>query len=174
MSAFAYTPTATGDLIEVEVAEQVGVQLPEAGAVSVLRPRLQGWQIIVGEAFQSFLVGSAGISTTVEPMMLIKKTGEELLSGGFRGGVGGSPDFRSRATGNAPNRSICAYRRSPLAADPMSAQCRTERHFCKQNELIKCGLTIAVLLAANAVANANQTRTGIGSMIYEAVGCRSC
>jgi hypothetical protein len=69
--------------------------LPEAGAVPFLCPRLQGWQIIVGEAFQSFLVGSAGISTTVEPTMFIEKTGKELLGGGFRGGVGGSSDFRS-------------------------------------------------------------------------------
>jgi hypothetical protein len=54
----------TDDLIEVEVAEH-SVQLPEARAVSFLRPWLQGWQIIVGAAFQSFLVGSAWIAATV-------------------------------------------------------------------------------------------------------------
>jgi hypothetical protein len=63
----------------MEVAEH-GVQLAEAGAVSGLRTRLQRRQIIVGEAFQSFLVGSAGIAATVETTMLIEKTGKELLS----------------------------------------------------------------------------------------------
>ena len=91
------------DRLQVEVAEH-GMQLPEAGAVSLLRPRLQSWQIIVGEAFESFFVGSSGIPTTIEPTMF---TGEELLGSGC-------------ATGNAPNRSNCAYRRSPLAcADPL-------------------------------------------------------
>ena len=68
-------------------------QLPEAGAVSLLRPRLQSWQIIVGEAFESFFIGSSGIPTTIEPTMFIEKAGEELLGGGLRGGMGGSPDF---------------------------------------------------------------------------------
>jgi hypothetical protein len=47
----------------------------------------------VCEAFQSFLVGPPGAATTVETPMLIEKLGEILLGGGFRGGVGGSPDF---------------------------------------------------------------------------------
>jgi hypothetical protein len=41
----------------------------KAHALSVLRPKLQGWQIIVGEALQSFFVGSAAIPATVEPTM---------------------------------------------------------------------------------------------------------
>jgi hypothetical protein len=45
------------------------------------------------EAFQCIFVGSAGIPTTVETPMLIQKAGEELLSSGVRGGVGGSPNF---------------------------------------------------------------------------------
>lgn len=52
----------TGDLIEVEAARH-GAQLAESGAVSRLRTRLQGWQIIASEAFQSFLVGLAGGSS---------------------------------------------------------------------------------------------------------------
>jgi hypothetical protein len=87
----------------MEVAEH-GVQLAEAGAVSGLRTWLQSWQIIVGEPLQSFLVGSAGTPATVEPMMLIEKLGKELLSGGFGGGVGGSPDFLA----------------APLKANPIS------------------------------------------------------
>lgn len=47
--------------------------------VSLLRPWLQGRQIIVAEAFQSFLVGSPGTPTTVEPMVVIEKLAEELL-----------------------------------------------------------------------------------------------
>jgi hypothetical protein len=78
----------------MDVAER-GVQLPEACTISGLRTRFQGRQIIECEAFQSFLIGSAGISATVETPMLIKETGKELLSSGFRGGVGGSSDFRS-------------------------------------------------------------------------------
>ena len=64
-------------------------------AVPSLRTRLQGWQIIVCEAFQCFLVGAAGISTTVETTMLIK-SGKELLGSGLRGGVGGSSDLLPR------------------------------------------------------------------------------
>jgi hypothetical protein len=45
----------------------------------------------VGEAFQRFLGGRAWTPTTVEATMLIEKVGKELLGGGFRGGVGGSP-----------------------------------------------------------------------------------
>src|SRR5271166_1104084 len=50
-------------------------------------------QVIVGEAFESFRVGSARTPTTVERMMLIEKLGEELPGGGFGGRMGGSPDF---------------------------------------------------------------------------------
>jgi hypothetical protein len=65
-------------------------------------------------------------------MMLIEKLGKELLSGGFGGGVGGSPDFLA----------------APLKANPISripfvdsrhvrhllrGEYRTEWHFCKQN-----------------------------------------
>ena len=83
---------STADFIEIEGAER-GMQLSEAGAVSLLRCRFQRRQIVIGEAFQSFLVGAARPSTTVEAMMLIEKLGEELLGGGFGGGVGGSPDL---------------------------------------------------------------------------------
>ena len=100
----------TGDLIEVEAARH-GAQLAESGAVSRLRTRLQGWQIIASEAFQSFLVGLAGGFVTVEPMVFIEKPGYELRSSGFRGGVAGSP---ARATDTAASRSICAYIRSPI------------------------------------------------------------
>jgi hypothetical protein len=47
----------------------------------------------VGEAFQSFLVSTARTPTKVEAAMLIEKPGKELLGGGFRAGVAGSPDF---------------------------------------------------------------------------------
>ena len=72
--------------------------------------------------------------------MLIEKLGEELLSGGFGGGVGGSPRPPFRATGNAPNRSNCACRRSPSGRAcllPDIQQTRTKSNFCKQNELVK-------------------------------------
>jgi hypothetical protein len=81
-----------GNLVEIEVSEG-DIQLAEAGAVSLLRPWLQRWQVIVGEAFKSLLVGSAATATTVEPVMLIEELSEELLSRGFRGGAGGSPDL---------------------------------------------------------------------------------
>jgi len=51
----------------------MGDQLPEAGAESPLRPWLERRQVIVGEAFQRFLVGSVRTPTSVEATMLIKK-----------------------------------------------------------------------------------------------------
>jgi len=54
---------------------------PEVGAVSRLRPWLERRQMIVGEAFEGFLVGSAGTATTVKTMMLIEKVGVELMGG---------------------------------------------------------------------------------------------
>jgi len=71
----------------------MGDQLAEASAVPLLRPWLQSQQVVVGEPFQSFLVGSTGTPATVEAMMLIEKLGEELLGGGLGGGIGGSPDL---------------------------------------------------------------------------------
>jgi hypothetical protein len=39
------------------------------------------------------VLDTARTPTKVEAAMLIEKLGKELLGGGFRAGVGGSPDF---------------------------------------------------------------------------------
>lgn len=51
------------------------------GAVSLLCPWLQGRQVIVGDTFQSFLVGSARTPATVEATTLIEKVGAGRGSG---------------------------------------------------------------------------------------------
>ncbi len=84
--------SCAGNLIEIQAIED-HIQLAEARAVSFLCPWLHGRQVIVGEAFESFLVVASRPTTTVEPTMLIEKLGEELLGSSLGGGVGGLPHF---------------------------------------------------------------------------------
>lgn len=50
---------------------------------------------IMGEAFESFLVGSTRTATTTKPVMFFEKLGEELLRRAFGRSLGGSPDLFS-------------------------------------------------------------------------------
>ena len=60
---------------------------PEAASASLLSLRGESRQVVVGEAFQSLLVGATRTPTTVETTMFIKKLAEKLLGGGLGGGV---------------------------------------------------------------------------------------
>jgi hypothetical protein len=64
------------------VSDDTAGRLREAGAVSLLRPWLQG-RHVMGEAFEGFLVGAPRTATMVEPPILIEKLSEELLCCSF-------------------------------------------------------------------------------------------
>src|SRR6516162_11899901 len=69
------------------------MQLPEAGAVSLLRPRLQARQVIAHEPFEGISITVTWAPATIQPTMIFHHSCKILLGDGSGRGMSRSPDL---------------------------------------------------------------------------------